>query len=110
MSNAKAEFPAAYPSVRCAKISNSNNDYILKEHHTKEEFDNFLNSLDFNYDSGYGNKELFGTIWMHDDTYYDRGEYDGSEWWEYHKCPEIPDVLKDIKRLRNIKINEILKK
>jgi len=23
----------------------------------------------------------------------DRGEYDGSEWWEWHKYPQIPDEL-----------------
>jgi hypothetical protein len=27
------------------------------------------------------------------DSYSDRGEYDGSEWWENHKMPTIDDVL-----------------
>jgi len=49
----------------------------------------FLASLDFIYDAGYGGQELYGTIWYTDGTWSERGEYDGSEWWEYKKCPEI---------------------
>ena len=40
------------------------------------------------YNDGYGSQELFGTIWMTDGTWYTRGEYDGSEWWEHHACPD----------------------
>ena len=54
----------------------------------------FLNSLDFDYDAGYGLQELFGCVWWEDGTWSDRGEYDGSEWWEHHKTPEIPEELK----------------
>lgn len=45
--------------------------------------------LDFEYDSGYGGQELFGTVWYTDGTWSERGEYDGSEWWEHKKCPDI---------------------
>ena len=55
----------------------------------------FLGSLDFNYDSGYGGQELHGTIWYKDGTWSERGEYDGSEWWEYINYPEIPNYLKE---------------
>lgn len=44
--------------------------------------------LDFEYDIGYGGQELFGYIWYDDGTWSSRGEYDGSEWWEYIKCPD----------------------
>lgn len=49
-----------------------------------------LPNLDFNYDEGYGGQKLYGNIWYTDGTWSTRGEYDGSEWWEYHKCPTCP--------------------
>ena len=38
------------------------------------------------YDSGYGVEEVDTSlkIVMKDGSYYTRGKYDGSEWWEYH--------------------------
>lgn len=51
-------------------------------------------SLNFEYDAGYGTQELFGTIWFSDGTYSDRGEYDGSEWWRHHACPDLPEAAK----------------
>lgn len=42
------------------------------------------------YDSGFGIQELFGTIWYTDGTWSERGEYDGSEWWEHRERPKIP--------------------
>ncbi len=53
--------------------------------------DEVLPMLDFAYDSGFGGQELYGTIWYEDGTWSERGEYDGSEWWEHRKCPEIPN-------------------
>ena len=44
-----------------------------------------LSSID--YDNGYGGQELFGTIVFKDGTWLERGEYDGSEWWEHRKLP-----------------------
>lgn len=54
----------------------------------------FWRFLDREYDNGYGGQELFGMIWFSDGTWAERGEYDGSEWWEYKKTPELPDYLK----------------
>ena len=68
-------------------------NFELKVNHTEKEFQAFLESLDFNYDSGYGSQELFGIIWLEDDTWCTRGEYDGSEWWEHNCLPEIPTEL-----------------
>lgn len=55
-------------------------------------FDLFEEKANQYYDSGYGAQEVDSTlkIIMNDGSYYDRGEYDGSEWWEYH-----PVVKKD---------------
>jgi hypothetical protein len=63
--------------------------------YTKEQYEEFLNQLDFNYDSGFGGQYLFGKIWFENGTWADRGEYDGSEWWQHHERPEIPQSLKN---------------
>lgn len=71
----------------------------LKQGFTPEEEEIFWNTLDFSYDNGYGGQELFGTVWLENGAWLTRGEYDGSEWWEYHKYPEIPHELKSLKRI-----------
>lgn len=53
----------------------------------------FLDSLNWKYDAVYGCQEVYGTIWLDDDTWYDRGEYDGSEWWEHRSRPPLPESL-----------------
>lgn len=70
------------------------NDILLKVGYTTEEYNAFLNELDFDYDAGYGGQELYGTIWLTDGTWFTRGEYDGSEWWDFNSLPEIPEDLK----------------
>jgi hypothetical protein len=62
------------------------NDYVTVEGTLEE----VLPKLDFDYYSGFGVQELEGTIWYSDGTWSDRAEYDGSEWWVYHKCPPLP--------------------
>ncbi len=46
------------------------------------------------YYDGFGGQELFGTVWMDNGEWITRGEYDGSEWWDYHRVPEIPNEIK----------------
>jgi hypothetical protein len=104
MTNAKKELERLLEGkakVKCAEITKSyqcNNEepcqkFTLKVNHTDDEFQSFLKSLNFDYDSGYGRQELFGTVWLEDGTWCTRGEYDGSEWWEHNKLPEIPTEL-----------------
>ena len=104
MKNAKNELIRVLtnkPKVKCAKITKDKkwnvddvvDEYFLKVGHSAEEYENFLNSLDFEYDSGYCGQELFGTLWFEDGAWLDRGEYDGREWWQYQKCPDIPDEI-----------------
>jgi hypothetical protein len=103
MTNAKKELERLLEGkakVKCAEITKSyqydNEDpkFTLKVNHTDDEFQSFLESLNFDYDSGYGRQELFGTVWLEDGTWCTRGEYDGSEWWEHNKkLPEIPTEL-----------------
>lgn len=67
---------------------------VLKLNYTEEDFTKFLDKLNFFYDAGYGGQEVFGTIWLTDGTWFSRGEYDGSEWWQYNVCPEIAEECK----------------
>lgn len=48
-----------------------------------------IDQLDFTYDSGYGTQKLFGVVFFNDNTWLDRGEYDGSEWWDYITTPTL---------------------
>lgn len=70
-------------------------EFYLKENYTQDDLNVFLNSLkEINYNSGYGGQNLFGTVWLTNNHWLERGEYDGSEWWEYRECPTIPENLK----------------
>ena len=103
--------------VLCAIIQNGDygdddenlqRTFILTTGYTKEDWGDFLNKLDFMYNSGYGGQELFGTIWYTDGTWSERGEYDGSEWWNYQSCPEIPENVRRIDKEREQKLNKII--
>ena len=95
--NAKLEFLNEVENlpVKAATIQRGygNGSIDLKVGYSKDEYQSFLDKLDFHYDSGYGGQELFGTIWIENGSWFDRGEYDGSEWWRYNSIPEIPDYL-----------------
>lgn len=68
--------------------------FNLKTNYTETDFLEFLKQLDFEYYDSFGSQELFGCIWYKDGTWSERGEYDGSEWWEYKIVPEIPKYLR----------------
>lgn len=86
--------------VICAEIKHDPNygenvrTFSLKQGHTPDEYEDFLKSLNFSYDSGYGSQKVFGFIWYEDGTWSELGEYDGSEWWAYKVLPVIPDHLR----------------
>lgn len=48
-----------------------------------------IDDLGFTYDNGYGSQELFGIVYFNDGTWLERGEYDGSEWWEHITTPTL---------------------
>lgn len=87
-------------NVKCAYIYrdsgfyNKTGEAILKLDYSADDWQRFLGILDFNYDHGYGTQELFGNVWFKDGTWLSRAEYDGSEWWNNVKCPEIPEECK----------------
>lgn len=65
---------------------------ILKTHYDEKEFLDFFNSLDFQYNHGYGSQNLFGVVWFADGSWLERDEYDGSEWWVHRTRPQIIDL------------------
>lgn len=69
-------------------------EHLLVLNYDQDQLQSFLHIIDYCYDNSYGCQELHGTIWYTDGTWSERGEYDGSEWWEYKEPPSIPDVLK----------------
>lgn len=93
----------------CASISHRDNDYCLTTGYTEYDLEDFLKTIDFEYDNGYGGQEIFGMIWYKDGTWSNRAEYDGSEWWSHNKCPDVPSYLIRIDKEREEKLNKILK-
>ena len=79
-------------NIQAAKIEYRNSvPMYLYPGHSDSEFDRWLSKMnEFNYYSGYGGQELFGTIWLKNGLWMTRGEYDGSEWWILHKRPPLP--------------------
>ena len=85
-------------TVKCISIKdvrswNNSKTIVLKVGYTQKDYEEFLEKLNYEYDRGYGSQELEGIVWLSDGTWIDRGEYDGSEWWIYQKCPDITDDL-----------------
>lgn len=54
-------------------------------------WDDFAKLADIKYDSGYGSAEINTTLKIVGDNWWlERGEYDGSEWWEFKTIPSKP--------------------
>jgi hypothetical protein len=60
---------------------------FLPKNYSDDQWNFFLNHIDVQYDSGYGTMYLWGRIMYDNGTWSDRGEYDGSEWWQLHELP-----------------------
>ena len=60
----------------------------------KGTLDEVLPKLDFSYDCGFGLQVINGCVWYADGSWSDRGEYDGSEWWQYRCCPDRDTVFR----------------
>ena len=91
--NAKEELVAHIGDreVKYVYITSSPYDYDLPFRTIAGTLDDVLPNLDFEYEASYGGQRVFGNIWYTDGTWSERGEYDGSEWWEHKKCPDIPN-------------------
>jgi hypothetical protein len=66
---------------------------ILRIDHDAEEFQDWLDELDFEYHDGFGGQELFGIVWYVDGSWSERKEYDGSEEWAHKVRPKVDFVL-----------------
>ncbi|MGY4756861.1 hypothetical protein LB439_06135 [Lactococcus lactis subsp. lactis] len=55
-----------------------------------------------NYDSGYGGQEIAENLMIKGNGFImTRGEYDGSEWWDYMQtAPSLPQVERDVKSFK----------
>ena len=54
----------------------------------------FIEVADRMYDGGYGIEEInTGLLVVGEDWWLERGEYDGSEWWELKRMPSKPTML-----------------
>ena len=113
--NAKEEFVrhTGTMTIKCAYIQfmdylEDGEKFSLTTGYTDDEYKQFLSDIDRNYNNGYGSQQIDGMIWYEDGTWTTRGEYDGSEWWEYNKCPNIPTELDRKDKVREQKLNQIL--
>lgn len=56
-------------------------------------FEEFVAAANFDYDNGYGGAEIDGALKVVGDGWWlERGEYDGSEWWEFKTMPKKPET------------------
>lgn len=66
--------------------------YFIMYENNKENISKLKKWLkNYDYDSWYGWQELFWEIVFNDDSWFERREYDGAEWWEYKKTPDKID-------------------
>lgn len=65
----------------------TDSEYLAVAFGSHDEYLAALPLLNFKYDHGFGGQNLFGWVVFDDGTWLERGEYDGSEWWEYKQCP-----------------------
>jgi hypothetical protein len=74
-----------------------NNKISLPPLHCKKDLDEFAEKIDFDYDDGYGQQEVYGVIKLTDGSWLERYEYDGSEWWELKRVPVFGEILQNLK-------------
>lgn len=59
------------------------------------EKEDFIKLADKDYDSGYGAQQVASDLIIVGDSWWlERGEYDGSEWWEFRRKPVQPKFQK----------------
>lgn len=80
---------------KIAYYTEDSDSFFLRSDRSKDderEFYEFLKSIE--YDEGYGTQELFGFVVFNDHSWLERGEYDGSEWWQLCEEPKEEELLK----------------
>ena len=69
-------------------------DVLIKDYSSSSVSEEELKNLDFDYDYDYGKHYVYGFVAFRDGSYLQRADYDGYEWWKYHRCPKFEDLLK----------------
>lgn len=83
------------------------NTFVLNPLYKKEDFDNFLKFMDREYNSGYGGQEIYGIVYCENGIWMDRGEYDGSEWWQVNQYPDMRNHFDEVVVLRYLRYKKI---
>ena len=99
MINAKNEFlnEIKGKDLLCCEISTFKikPGYIsLSVGFSEQEFNRFVNSLDFEFDDMTGPNMIDGFIWYKNNTWSERRFLNGREWWNFLICVPIPEYLK----------------
>jgi hypothetical protein len=76
--------PATKVSVEVAKPQE---DISINTNEIEKVYELFK---DVSYDDGYGRQYLYGIVMFTDNTWLERREYNGSEWWEHITTPTRP--------------------
>ena len=59
-------------------------------------WEEFEKKADIEYDAGYGAPEInYNLLVVGKDWWLERGEYDGSEWWDFKTMPKKPEKKLD---------------
>lgn len=65
-------------------------------------WNDFLEIAPEEYDSGFGGQEIARDLLIvGNDFWLERGEYDGSEWWEFKSFPKKPKNYNKVKTIMN---------
>ena len=66
----------------------------------KTTWENFKKFADVDYEEGYGSAKVAQDLLIVGDNWWlERGEYDGSEWWEFKQPPKEPNEIIELKAL-----------
>ncbi len=94
INNSKSKIQCGYVCFDDGSFEFKKSNYIkLPLNFSKEDYNEFLSKIDIDYDSGFGSQELEGIIWLADNSWLERYEYDGSECWVHKELPKIPQYL-----------------
>lgn len=91
MVNAKRELLEKIGNAKiiCAKIEYKGTEITLSSFDDEAAYEEFIKKLDFKYDGGYGEQYLYGFVVLDNNTWLERSEYDGAEWWSLRVKPEM---------------------
>lgn len=76
-------------------------------HTTYTTWEDYERVANIDYDDGFGGNEIADSLLVvGKDFWLERGEYDGSEWWNYKEYPIKPTQKKKLKSVENIDYEE----